>query len=471
MTVTGVTVGTSNSQAGVMHEDISIMTYTDFGQNKGRYTTTANALLDYIRQRDGGVVITYTGGQESYTISNEQGMISYESQTDNGAAAAVGYSYLGTVEHNGEIDASFGSRYLGWDNCVKYSAIEYRYIGEYRNVPNTDYKVTRQSKIITDVTPSTLFTGDVTALGGTMMYRAGAGDMYIRDAEGNQPFVMEGYNYIIGGINNIDGIWYNDDNHLSYSGEWTVDFSANGLTENPLANALGAGDSGSPVWIYNAATKQYEYLMASQAGSVTTYSIARGAGVYSQQVIDDDTVAVSTSSTTLYINQVSETPASTVTGGDITSEIWQGTITDGTGTVATFNGVKTGVNTWQDLSGLKDTQNWYGYGEEYLNAAWNRGNDGKTLNFGDLFHTNNVMFGTTTVDGVVTATTDTAYNIILTDTVDLGVGYAQFVGSGNTFTITSEGDENNQFNHAGYVVEADATVHLQLTNPADYMYE
>ncbi len=475
-TVTGVTIGTSNTQAGVMHEDISIMTYTDFGQNKGRYTTTANALLDYIRQRDGGIVITYTGGQNPYIISNEQGMISYESQTDNGAAAAVGYSYLGTVEHNGEIDASFGSRYLGEENSVKYSAIEYRGIGEYRNVPNTDYKVTRQSKIITDVTPSTLFTGDINSLGGTMMYRAGAGNMYIRDAEGNQSHVMDAYNYIIGGINAIDSIWSNgtfgeDAADWSYSLYWQVDNSAAGVVDGPLANALGAGDSGSPVWVYNAATGQYEYLAASQSGTVTTDSYARGAGEYSQKVIDEDTVAVNAASTTLYINQVSDTAVSSVTGGGITSEVWQGTITDGTDTVATFNGVKTGVNTWKDLSALKDEQNWYGYGEVYLNAAWNRGDAGKELNFGDLFHTNNVMFGTTMVDGVLTATTDTSYNIILTDKVDLGVGYVQFVGSGNTFTITSEGDENNQFNHAGYVVEKGVTVHLQLTNPADYMYE
>ncbi|MBR5213349.1 MAG: hypothetical protein IKV92_03715, partial [Akkermansia sp.] len=73
MAVATVTVGTSNSYAGVMHTGVSPTTYTDFGQNTGRYTTNPNALLEYLRMRDGGIVINYTNGQPCYTIANEQG--------------------------------------------------------------------------------------------------------------------------------------------------------------------------------------------------------------------------------------------------------------------------------------------------------------------------------------------------------------------------------------------------------------
>lgn len=461
MAVAAVTVGTSNSYAGVMHTGVSPTTYTDFGQNTGRYTTNPNALLEYLRMRDGGIVINYTNGQPCYTIANEQGMISYASQTDNGAAAAVGYSYIATVEHNGEIDASFGQRYLGEGNNIRYSAIEYRSIHSFRNVPDTDYKVTRQSKIITDVSPSAVYTGDVSSLTGSLSYRAGAGTMYVRDAAGNQQYVMEAYEYIIGGINTIDSAWYNDnDTKQSYSVYWEVDYTDGGLYDGPLANSLGAGDSGSPVWVYNAATGQYEYLSASQSGNIATINFARGAGEYTQDVIDADTVAVHASSSTVYLNAVGTDAVSTVTDSDVTAHVWQGTVTDGSNTTA-FNGVKSGVNTWANLAGLKDTSNWYNYGEDYLNAVWSSTTDTKPLTYADLFMTSNLRFSSSSA----------STSIVLTDTVDLGVGYAQFSGSGNSYYIISEEGENNLFNHAGYVVDAGVSVHLQLTNSADYMYE
>ncbi len=462
MMVATVTLGTTSAWAGVMHTGVSQATYTDFGQNKGRYTTTANALLDHLRQRDGGIVLTYANGQkEQVAISYEQGMISYASQTDNGAAAAVGYSYLGTVEHNGEIDATFGGRHIGEDQMVRYSAIEYRSSDTFRNVPNTDYKVTRLSKVVTDVQTSSVYTGEVTSLSGTLAYRAGAGDMYIRDAEGNQPEVMGAYNYIIGGINNIDSAWYNGSAQESYSIHWNVDYTDSGLGESPLPNALGAGDSGSPIWVYNDKTGQYEYFAASQSGNVRTDSYARGAGQFTQDVMDDDVVAVKSNASTLYLDAVTTQGSSTTDSQGITATQWIGTVTDGSNTVASYNGVQSGINTWNDLSDLKDTDNWYNYGEDFLNAVWNNVSDAKKLNFGDLFLTNHLQF----------KSGQSHTTIVLNDTVDLGVGYARFSGTGNTYVIQSAAGENNQFNHAGYVVDAGVHVHLQLSGDANHMYE
>lgn len=63
---------------------------------------------------------------------------------------------------------------------------------------------------------------------------------------------------------------------------------------------------------------------------------------------------------------------------------------------------------------------------------------------------------------------------MLNDTVDLGIGYAEFSVSGEgkaAYTISSAEGESNQFNHAGYVIHDGAEVHLQLTGAAGYMYE
>ena len=66
--------------ASTMHSDVSIITYADFGQNAGRYVAgETNALLQYIREQDGGIVISYTGGQEDYRIPLSQGMVDFSS--------------------------------------------------------------------------------------------------------------------------------------------------------------------------------------------------------------------------------------------------------------------------------------------------------------------------------------------------------------------------------------------------------
>lgn len=67
-----------------MDSDVSLITYADYGQNLGRYKTdaTANALLHHIRKQDGGVVLTYVGGQNDYLLPHE--MPNFTGTTING---------------------------------------------------------------------------------------------------------------------------------------------------------------------------------------------------------------------------------------------------------------------------------------------------------------------------------------------------------------------------------------------------
>lgn len=75
-----VTVGTHGAYGGIMHSDVTLQTYTDFGQNMGRYAVggKVNALLEEIRNREGGITVSYTDGQgDRVAISNTQGMINF----------------------------------------------------------------------------------------------------------------------------------------------------------------------------------------------------------------------------------------------------------------------------------------------------------------------------------------------------------------------------------------------------------
>lgn len=55
----------STTYAAIMHSQVSLLTYTDFGQNRGRYSAgNVNALLQHIREVEGGVRINYQDGRD-----------------------------------------------------------------------------------------------------------------------------------------------------------------------------------------------------------------------------------------------------------------------------------------------------------------------------------------------------------------------------------------------------------------------
>ena len=116
----------STATAGVMHSDATYQTYTDFGQNCGRYVvgTKVNELLSHIRPEE-GISINYTDGT-SYTISNKQGMISFTGTHDSGHSVVIAPTFTATVLHNGSLDGSFSERAVGSSYAINYEAIDIR---------------------------------------------------------------------------------------------------------------------------------------------------------------------------------------------------------------------------------------------------------------------------------------------------------------------------------------------------------
>lgn len=464
--------------ASMHHSDVSLLTYTDFGQNMGRYRVQeVNSLLQSLNAD--GVRISYTGGQADYTLLHE--MISFESQGDNGAYAAVGYGYIATVRHNGVQDGTFTNRYIGSDSAIRYASIEYRNSDTFRLDPTADFKISRQSKIITDVTPSEIYNGEAlhTSNGLTeqLIYRAGAGAQQLADSKGNTAASRAGaYQYITGGINVVlsNGLYEEKaevdkrgivDDSASVSW-WLRDWTSSGISDAyPLPDASLGGDSGSPMYIWDEDSQSYKYLAALQAGG-SNFSIGRTA---SQWMIDtiasfDKTIDFSAENTgrTVYINGVVTDSGQTITDSDgQTANPWYGTVTNAEGeTLVSFCGVKSGFQTWASLSSEMDKEKWYAYGNEFLN-------DGQSETArSNLFMTENLVF---LADGE-SAETD----IVLSADVDLGVGYVEFrgvEGASTSFHLRSQEGENHILSSAGYIVGAGTEVYLHLTNPSDYARE
>lgn len=440
--------------AGVMHEDIAQRTYADFGQNRGRFKVTGvSSMLQAIRDKDGGIVIPDTNpNTEDYKISLEQGMINFSGVLDygqsmqcQGAAAAFGSNYLVTVAHNPTFSAMFGGYQVGTANTIKYSIV---HSSEKDHGSSADWALYRQNKIFTDVVGAQNYSGvtseseDLDGNGepdikdqllGELMYRAGAGAMWYWMHDGSNIVSGDPYTYIIGGVSTIKQVAITDEGFIFAA--WNMDNKEGGVSPaNPLPTSAGGGDSGTPVYIYNKATGQYEYFFSERATNFTTYNVGHGSIDFANETLDMHSRVVDMSATnTAYLNAVS--------GGS-------GTITVGD-TEIEHLAVNSGSHTWKNLAAEKDKDNWFAYDNGYQNGISGLGS------------THNLIFNG--------AGSSTVHQIILNATVDTGVGYTEF--NKGKFIIKNAENGNYMLNSAGYVINDDAEVHVQLTNDANYMRE
>lgn len=437
---------------GGMHSDVAKRTYSDFGQNKGRFRVTGiSSMLQAIRDKDGGIAMPKANGDVTWVLPQEQGMINFSGSLDygatgtqcHGAAAAFGANYLVTVAHNPGFSASFGVTQLGSAHSIKYSTVQ---ITEKDLVSAADWGLYRQNKIYTDVVGAHNYSGVTSEqqdsnengipdikeqLEGELMYRAFAGSVVVWEKNGNQVDAGTPYTAILGGISTIRAIDITSEGLIF--GDWNMKPESSWVNESaPLPTNAQGGDSGSPVYVYNQEAGRYEYIFSLRAGNATTYSVAHGSIDFANEILEKHSVKVDMSTT----NKAQLGPVSNgsglITVGDDTYE---------------HLAVNSGSHTWKDLSDVKNNDNWYAYGNHYQNSISELGN------------TQNLIF---------TGSGGT-HEIILNDTVDTGVGYLEF--NNGSFTVKNADSGDYMLNSAGYVINEGAEVHVQLTNPAGYMRE
>lgn len=504
-------LGLCSAQAAIRHSDVSLQTYVDFATNSGRYVTGAsNELLDYIRQRDGGVKIEYTGGQAAYTLPN--GMISFGSVADLGNGTLTGYNYMVTVAHNGVLYPSFGGNVygVGATNALRYSSIEELNTanGSFVHKPGkADYKLSRLSKLVTDAESATIYqptyNNGKTDMSNALVYRVGGGDQTVKDLNGNSTYVSYAGTYTVGGVGSVS-TWSDttavgsveDIKNAQVSGKGEGGWGHGGVSSSaPLPFGSATGDSGSPYFVWNADSKQFELLMA-HTGSYNDGEIpaAAAAPQWTLDTLAADSVRVDMGKVkgalkiqgaaksadkggvTDSLNGTSFTVSSAKgylahDDGNLYDSSWNSVVFNGVGTV-TEDGAATNTWTWKSLSELKNQQAWYAYGDGYLNAGasvtWDDNNNpvvNENLTYSELYLTQNLVFEA--------AADNAKYTINVTQDTDLGLGYLHFAAekvSGVEFTINAAG--SNQLNSAGYVVDAGVQVNVKLRNAdADYMRE
>lgn len=442
----------TSAWGGAMHENISQRVYADFGQNRGRYKVNGvSTMLQAIREKDNLIVIPDNNPDtKDHGISLEQGMIDFTGTVDYGyyqqcygAGSAFGSNYLVTVAHNPHFDAAFGGYIVGSENTIKYRTIS---VSEKDLGSPADWALYRQNKIYTDVVGAHNYSGvksqneDLNENGildikekveGTLMYRAGGGDMDYWMSDGSRIDAGSPYTFLIGGVCTIRFVAVTEENIIF--ADWNMNNQDSGVSEkSPLPVTAGGGDSGTANYIYNQEAGRYEYFFSERATNFTTYNVGHGSIDFANESMAKYSREVNMTEThTAYLNAVSN---------------GSGTITVGDETISHL-AVNSGTHTWKDLSAVKDQTNWFAYDNGYMNGI------------NGLGSTHNLLFDGGNADNT----------IILNATVDTGVGYLEF--NNGKFTIKNAEGGNHTLNSAGYVINEGAEVHVQLTNDANYMRE
>ncbi|MDO5469965.1 MAG: hypothetical protein Q4F38_01580 [Akkermansia sp.] len=486
-----------------MHSDVSRNTYVDFASNSGRYAVgTTNALLDHIRQRDGGVQIEYTStsGKSDTPYTMKHGMVSFDSVSDIGSSTAISYNYVVTAAHQMSVPyPTFTANDwgIGSNRSIKYMGIEegtkfiHQIFGGSDSATEQDYKISRLSKLITDVEPAALYTGDIgKELKSTaaLVYRVGGGTQVTWDKDGKETEVNYGGMFTVGGIGYISDVVKVSDDFTRVYVTTAEKTTSGGASDNtPLPFGSQGADSGSPYFVWDDESKSFRFLMEHIGTNGATYKRGGSAAGWTQAQMNADNVYVNMATVVGALSiDGAETPedggtTDAISGQEVTVNPAVGYLGHDGGNLVydkinwesvTFRAVATGQHTWKDLSSLKDKDDWYGYGSEYLNATPSVTFDDddqaviqEGITYAKLYQTQNLV--------LLAARDGATYDVNVTQDTDLGLGYMHFAANGHkevVYKVNPAG--SNQLNSAGYMVDAGVQVDISLRNSdTNYMRE
>lgn len=484
-------MGAATASAAVRHTSVDLNTYVDFATNCGRYSTgVINALLEHLRARDGGVKVPYMNGMPDFTLPH--GMPSFDSVADMGNMTLVHYNYVATVAHNStRLYPTFSAREYGVGESHAQQYVTVEEYGANASCVNhifhgtNDFKLSRLCKLVTDAPPVGMCgVGDYK---GKLVYRIGGGLQQLRDAQGKNSDESIQDVYLVGGVAALENWQKSASDSRVHCGTviGTTGWKKDDVSVNmPLPFGSTQGDSGSPyfVWCGDA----FKFLMAhhgSTSGNRQTFGCFAQHWAMEKMNADTVTVSMADVSGTLLISAAQKADdkgsltdvfnGTKVTVSPAVSYLQdsRGNLYNGKGEAVFFRGVERGQQTWKTLSPLKNSDTWYTYGADYLQATDSVVVENKThkvaagVTFGKLYLTQNVH--------LLAPDVAAEYTVEPTEMVDLGAGYLHF-DSKNAAPVTYHvsSAKKGQLNCAGYVLAPGVQVHMSLCNTdADYVRE
>lgn len=237
----------SQAWAGHTYFGIDYQYYRDFAENKGKFTVGAKNIEVY--NKNGNLV---------GTSMTKAPMIDFSVVSRNGVAALVGDQYIVSVAHNvGYRDVDFGAEGSNPDQHRFSYKIAKRnnYKNDQTHPYEKDYHNPRLHKFVTEAAPIDM-TSDMNGNKYTdrtkypERVRIGSGWQFWRNDQNNGDQVAGAYHYLTAG---------NTHNQGGAGGGWS---SLSGDVRQagnygPIPIAGSSGDSGSPMFIYDAEKQKW----------------------------------------------------------------------------------------------------------------------------------------------------------------------------------------------------------------------
>lgn len=400
---------------GLMSDAFDVQTYRDFAENRGIFSINATNIAIYDKNGD------YVG-----TIPK---MMNFDGVADAhaGEAALVGGpGFIATVAHDYDNQTiTFTRRFGATQGTPFYDA--YRSVvvknawGSQTNY-TYDYRVQRLSKIVTEAEYAPYLTDPeyLDNMKGRLVLRAGSGTQSIAVGNGKEEWVAGGYSYLTGGTvmfegqASMPGTGEPDPENAKTYPAYRFWYNFKKPSEfNPLPSGVLAGDSGSPSYVFNENSGQWEWVGAGQSGGGSGY------GQFSQMRSGNQWASD-------YVDSFNRTVSVSPGGGDV---LWNVTAADGKGSL-----VQGGITT------------------DYIGLASGVRGDTSTQ-------------GTRATDAQIGVCSNLVFDgsggtIVLQGSVDTGAGSITF---NRDYVLSDGGDSSRRLNTAGFVVAQGATVTTLLT--------
>ncbi|WP_083274996.1 S6 family peptidase [Edwardsiella hoshinae] len=238
--------------ASVVSDEIPYLVFRDFAENKGEFQPGTKNIKIY--DKSGALV----GVLDQAPFPDFSSVSAFDNDT-GGIATLVAPQYIASVAHNrGYSAVAFGYRDDGSNR--------YRLVDRNDYPDNSlDFHLPRLNKIVTEVVPTPMTTAGTvkdTYKNTTrfpVFYRVGSGRQYTKTRDGRLNYLQGPYIYMTGGTIGVPQI--SDRSIVSNPGN-TFD-PVNG----PLASYGTPGDSGSPLYTYDAYEGRWVLVAVARAYS------------------------------------------------------------------------------------------------------------------------------------------------------------------------------------------------------------
>ncbi|WP_343718992.1 S6 family peptidase [Achromobacter dolens] len=228
-------------QAAMVGTDLPYQTYRDFAENKGEFRPGAQ-----------GIPLHDKAGAP-YAILDRAPMIDFSVADTSGIATLVAPQYVVSVKHNG----GYAGVAFGYRGDTRYTLVNRN------NHRWEDFHSPRLNKVVTEVSPIAMT--DAGDAAGTytdlsrfpVFYRVGSGVQRVQDRSGVRTRIAGGYAYLTGGTvgSPEDSYWFLR----------ALPGATYSPKQGPMASYGGPGDSGSPLFAWDAQRGRWT-LVAVQTG-------------------------------------------------------------------------------------------------------------------------------------------------------------------------------------------------------------